>query len=143
MRYSQELRQESRAEDATMLGNSDVIAFVSTTDSDRAKTFYSEILGLRLVTDTPFAIVFDAGRTMLRVSKVEKLTPAPYTVLGWKVTDIRTIAAAFMKKGVAFERYNGLQQDEFGIWTTPDGHQVSWFKDPDGNTLSLTQFLSE
>jgi catechol 2,3-dioxygenase-like lactoylglutathione lyase family enzyme len=126
-----------------MLGKQNVIAFVAAKDPDRAKTFYNEVLGLRLVADTPFALEFDAGGTMLRVSKVEKLTPAPYTILAWKVGDIRAVAADLINKGVTFERYTGMLQDELGIWTTPDGHQVSWFKDPDGNTLSLTQFRPE
>ena len=126
-----------------MLGKQNVIAFVATTVPDRAKNFYGEILGLRLMADTPFALEFDAGGTMLLVSKVEKLTPAPYTVLGWKVANIRAVVADLMNKGVNFERYDGMRQDELGIWTSPDGNQVSWFKDPDGNTLSLTQFLPE
>ena len=126
-----------------MLDKFGVIAFVATKEPDRAKTFYRDILGLRLVTDSPFALVFDACGTMLRVSKVEKLTPAPYTVLGWKVADVHATAKSLMSEGITFERYNGMQQDEFGIWTTPDGSQVAWFKDPDGNTLSLTQFVPE
>ena len=126
-----------------MLGKQNVIAFVATTAPDRAKNFYGEILGLRLMADTPFALEFDAAGTTLRVSKVEMLAPAPYTVLGWKVVNIRAVAANLMSKGVKFERDNGMRQDESGIWTSPDGNKVSWFKDPDGNTLSLTQFLPE
>lgn len=123
-----------------MLANYDVIAIVATNQPERAKAFYSELLGLRLIADTPFALVFDAGGTMLRVSKVGELKPAPYTVLGWKVPNIRAAMEGLMKRGITFERYPALPQDELGIWTTPDGHKVSWFKDPDGNTLSLTQF---
>ena len=126
-----------------MLGGYDVIAFVATKQSERAKLFYSKTLGLRLVADTPFALVFDAGGTMLRISKVGELTPAPYTVLGWKVPNIRSAVEELTSGGVTFERYKEMPQDELGIWTTPDGHKVAWFKDPDGNTLSLTQFHSE
>jgi catechol 2,3-dioxygenase-like lactoylglutathione lyase family enzyme len=126
-----------------MLGKHDVIAFVATKHPEQAKAFYSSVLGLRLVSDTPSALVFDAGGTMLRVSKVMELTPAPYTVLGWKVVDIGAIMQDLANKGITFERCKGLAQDELGIWTTPDGHRISWFKDPDGNTLSLTQFRSE
>ena len=125
-----------------MLGTHDVIAFVATKHPERAKTFYSSVLGLRLVSDTPFAIVFDARGTMLRISKVAELTPASYTVLGWKVPDVRATMQDLANKGVTFERYKGLPQDESGIWTSPDGHRIAWFKDPDGNTLSLTQFCS-
>jgi catechol 2,3-dioxygenase-like lactoylglutathione lyase family enzyme len=126
-----------------MLGGYDVIAFVATRQPERAKLFYSKILGLRLVADTPFALVFDAGGTMLRISKVGELTPAPYTVLGWKVPNIHVTVEDLMCGGVTFERYKDMPQDELGIWMTPDGHKVAWFKDPDGNTLSLTQFHSE
>ena len=126
-----------------MLDEHEVIAFVATRQPEQAKTFYSEVLGLRLVADTPFALVFDARGTMLRISKLQDLIPAPYTVLGWKVADIRAVMEGLTNRGVTFERYKGLPQDELGVWTTPDGHQVAWFKDPDGNTLSLTQFRSE
>jgi catechol 2,3-dioxygenase-like lactoylglutathione lyase family enzyme len=125
-----------------MLGKHDVIAFVATKLPEQAKAFYSSVLGLRLVSDTPFALVYDAGGTMLRISKVAELTPAPHTVLGWKVPDIRAIMQDLANRGITFQRYKGLPQDELGIWTTPDGHRISWFKDPDGNTLSLTQFYS-
>jgi catechol 2,3-dioxygenase-like lactoylglutathione lyase family enzyme len=123
-----------------MLGKHDVIAFVPTKHPEQAKVFYGSVLGLRLDSDTPFALVFDAGGTMLRVAKVEELMPAPYTVLGWKVLDICSIMQNLANKGIAFERYKGLPQDELGVWMSPDGHRVAWFKDPDGNTLSLTQF---
>jgi len=126
-----------------MLGAYNVIAFVATKQPERAKLFYSKTLGLRLVADTPFALVFDAGGTMLRISKVGALTPAPYTVLGWKVPNIRVTVEHLTSGGVTFERYKGMPQDELGIWTTPDGDKVAWFKDPDGNTLSLTHFHSE
>ena len=126
-----------------MLGACNVIAFVATKQPERAKLFYSKTLGLRLVADTPFALVFDAGGTMLRISKVGELTPAPYTVLGWKVPNFRVTVEHLTSGGVTFERYKGMPQDELGIWTTPDGDKVAWFKDPDGNTLSLTQFHSE
>jgi catechol 2,3-dioxygenase-like lactoylglutathione lyase family enzyme len=123
-----------------MLGNCAVIAFVATTQAERAKTFYRDVLGLRLLGDDPFALVFDANGTMMRIFKVRELTPAPFTVLGWKVAEIRPAVQTLLNRGVSFERYPGMPQDEAGVWTTPEGHQVAWFKDPDGNTLSLTQF---
>ncbi|HUO06047.1 MAG TPA: VOC family protein [Candidatus Binataceae bacterium] len=123
-----------------MLNNFDLIAFVGTANLERAAAFYRDILGLRLVRDDPFGLVFDAHGTMLRISKVKELTPAPYTVLGWKVADIRAAIDDLSKRGVSFALYDGMPQDERGIWTSADGHQVAWFKDPDGNTLSLTQF---
>jgi predicted enzyme related to lactoylglutathione lyase len=83
--------------------------------------------------------VFDANGTTLRLAKVERISPAPYTVLGWLVPDIRAACARLSAAGVPFERYEGMPQDEAGIWATPGGGYVAWFKDPDGNTLSLTQ----
>jgi catechol 2,3-dioxygenase-like lactoylglutathione lyase family enzyme len=123
-----------------MLTKSKLICFAATTKPAEAKAFYRDTLGLSLVDDGPFALVFDANGTMLRVQKVRELSPAAYTTLGWEVGDILSTIKRLCKKGVRFERYVGMPQDEFGIWTTPDGSKVAWFKDPDGNILSLTEF---
>ena len=125
-----------------MLTSSDIIAFVATTQPEKARVFYSEVLGLRLVEDTPYALVFDANGTMLRIQKVQMLTTAGHTVLGWHVADMHEAVEVLQKRGVTFERYPGLPQDEQGIWTTPDGNKIAWFTDPDGNTLSLTEILN-
>lgn len=118
----------------------DLIAFAPSTDLPRSVEFYGSVLGLTHVETSPFAAVFRAGSVMLRVTKVDSLTPQPFTVLGWAVADIRATVASFTDRGVAFTRYDGMGQDDLGIWTTPNGDQVAWFRDPDGNTLSLTQF---
>ncbi|MBI3877022.1 MAG: VOC family protein [Verrucomicrobia bacterium] len=123
-----------------MLNSSKIISFVATQNPARARKFYQRTLGLKLVSDDPFALVFDAHGTMLRVQKVQDFSPATHTVLGWKVRSIRAVVAKLAKRGVRFERYAGLVQDELGVWTTPSGAKVAWFKDSDGNTLSLTQF---
>ncbi|HKP57334.1 MAG TPA: VOC family protein [Polyangiales bacterium] len=124
-----------------MLGNRKVMAFVATTDAARAKTFYRDVLGLRLIADEEYAVVFDAHGTMLRIQKAREVAPAPYTALGWEVPDIASTVAQLREKRVQFERYGFMEQDEAGIWTTPDGGgKVAWFKDPDGNLLSLTEF---
>ena len=123
-----------------MLNTSKIVCFVATQNPASARTFYEKTLGLTLMDDGPFALVFDANGTMLRVQKVEAFIPANHTVLGWQVPDIRAKTVELRKRGVRFERFEGLQQDESGIWTTPQGAKVAWFKDPDGNTLSLTQF---
>ena len=123
-----------------MLGNRDLIAFAATADAERAKAFYSSTLGLRLIEDMPFALVFDAAGTPLRVAKVAEVAPAPYTILGWSVPDMGEAVRGLAGMGVVFERYAGMPQDEHGVWITPDGARVAWFKDPDGNVLSLTQF---
>jgi catechol 2,3-dioxygenase-like lactoylglutathione lyase family enzyme len=122
------------------LSDQSLIGFVATSDPDRAKKFYSDTLGLRMASEEmPFALVFDAHGTMLRVTIVKKVIPAGYTALGWQVPDIVAAAKALSEAGVRFERYQGMQQDELGIWSSPGGAMVAWFKDADGNTLSLSQ----
>jgi catechol 2,3-dioxygenase-like lactoylglutathione lyase family enzyme len=122
------------------LSGQSVIAFVATRDPERAKEFYRDTLGLRLVgEELPFALVFDLRGIMLRVTIVKDLKPAGYTILGWQVPDIAAGAKALQKAGVQFERYPGMDQDESGIWTSPSGAKVAWFKDPDGNTLSISE----
>jgi catechol 2,3-dioxygenase-like lactoylglutathione lyase family enzyme len=123
-----------------MLGDYDVMAFTQTTQPDRAKAFYEGVLGLEFLEDSPFALVFRAGRTMLRVQKVRELSPLPFTALGWRVPDIRAAVQGLAGKGVAFERYENMNQDALGVWTSPSGAKVAWFKDPDANLLSLTEF---
>ncbi|MSV28652.1 MAG: VOC family protein [Bryobacterales bacterium] len=122
------------------LGSHKIMAFVATRDSERAKTFYGDTLGLRLISDDPFAVVFDANGTMLRVTKVREFTPFNFTVLGWEVPDIAAAVRRLGEAGVQFERYGSfMKQDELGIWDAPGGGRIAWFKDPDGNTLSLAQ----
>jgi catechol 2,3-dioxygenase-like lactoylglutathione lyase family enzyme len=123
-----------------MLQSSDLIAFVPTTDLGRARAFYEGVLGLPVTEQTDFACVFGSGGTMLRVTAVPAVARPGYTVLGWRVTDITATVRDLTAKGVTFLRFDGMNQDEDGIWTTPGGDRVAWFADPDGNTLSLTQF---
>jgi len=122
-----------------MLDTSDLIAFVATTDPARARSFYQTTLGLRLVEENAYACVFDAHGTMLRVTTVSEVARPGYTVLGWRVTDIGETVARLAAAGVVFSRYDGMEQDAQGVWTTPSGDRVAWFADPDGNVLSLTQ----
>jgi len=116
-----------------------IVAFVGTANPARAKDFYARTLGLTMISQDGFAIVFDAGGTMLRVATVPRVQPAGYTVLGWAVDDIRRAVGDLVRRGVTFRRYDGLEQDEFGIWTAPSRAKVAWFEDPDRNTLSLTE----
>ena len=125
-----------------MLESSDVIAFVAAADLARARRFYEGRLGLTAIEQNDFACVFDANGTMLRVTAVGTVSPAGYTVLGWRVTDIEGTVRELTARGVEFRHYDGMDQDEYGIWTTPGGEKVAWFTDPDGNTLSVTQFHS-
>lgn len=122
-----------------MLERAAVIAFVATTDLERTRKFYGGVLGLTLTSDDPYGLMFDANGTALRLAKVDTLSPAPYTVLGWEVADIEAAAAGLGARGIELERFEGMAQDSRGIWTVPDGGKVAWFKDPDGNLLSLTQ----
>ena len=125
-----------------MLGTMDIVAFVPTRNKEKARPFYEKTLGLRFVSDDPFALVFDAHGRMVRVvdvSSVPGFKPAPFTILGWTVGDIRKIASGLEEKGVKFERYPGMEQDKLGVWSSPSVAKVVWFKDPDGNVLSLTE----
>jgi predicted enzyme related to lactoylglutathione lyase len=122
-----------------MLAGSELVAFVGARDLEVAARFYGEVLGFELVESSSFAVVFEAGGTSLRVTRVGEVKAAPYTVLGWKVSDIEATIGALNARGVEFTRYDGLQQDEHGAWTAPGGSRIAWFADPDGNTLSLQQ----
>jgi catechol 2,3-dioxygenase-like lactoylglutathione lyase family enzyme len=125
-----------------MLSNGPLVAFVATTRPDEARAFYVDVLGLPLTQEDEFALAFQVGPTMLRVTKVGagQFQPAGYTILGWEVADIHAAVDALVERGVKFERYaEWMQQDAHGVWAAPGGAQVAWFKDPDGNTLSVTQ----
>jgi catechol 2,3-dioxygenase-like lactoylglutathione lyase family enzyme len=126
----------------SILGASKLMAFAPVTDTARARAFYEGVLGLRLVEDeAPFALVFDANGTMLRVTPVGEHKPAPFTVLGWDVESIESTAERLKAAGVQFLRFTGMNDgDALGIWTSPSGARIAWFNDPDGNVLSLTQF---
>lgn len=122
------------------LGKYDIIGFVSIVDVARAKDFYRDTLGLRLVMEEPpFALVFDANGIMLRLVMAKEIAPVLGTVLGWQVPEINATVKELAQAGVQFERYAGMDQDELGIWTSPTGAKVAWFKDPDGNTLSISE----
>jgi catechol 2,3-dioxygenase-like lactoylglutathione lyase family enzyme len=122
------------------LANCDVMAFVATTQPEKALAFYCDVLGLSFEEDSPFALVVRAPNATLRIQKVQSFEPLPFTSLGWIVKDIKATAQELIEKGVNFERFEWMNQDDLGVWASPSGALVSWFKDPDGNVLSLTQF---
>lgn len=124
-----------------MLATSKIIAFVPTTDPLRSRAFYGGILGLRFVKDDGFALVFDANGIMVRVAKGRDFKPAQYTILGWEASDIETTLTEMADNGVRFEQFGLPGQDKIGIWTAPNGDKVAWFKDPDGNILSISQHV--
>jgi catechol 2,3-dioxygenase-like lactoylglutathione lyase family enzyme len=117
-----------------------MIGFVITNDAGKAKTFYGDVLGFRLTNDDEYALTFDANGTMLRVNKGSDFKPAPGTVLGWEVEDIHAAIRELAPRGVHFEQFGlpFMEQDELGVWTPPNGDRVAWFKDPDGNVLSIS-----
>jgi catechol 2,3-dioxygenase-like lactoylglutathione lyase family enzyme len=121
------------------LGSEKIVAFVATARPAEAKAFYRDTLGLPLVDENPFALVFDAHGTMLRVTSVDTVVVAGYTVLGWQVPDIADTVRQLGQAGVEFQRYEGMGQDPLGIWQSPSGAKIAWFKDPDGNTLSVSE----
>jgi catechol 2,3-dioxygenase-like lactoylglutathione lyase family enzyme len=125
-----------------VLADAELIAFVPTIDLDRAVAFYQGVLGLRLVEETPQAAVFAVDGTMLRVSVVAEVAPQPFTTLGWRVADITATVGWLADRGVRANRYDGLDQDDAGVWTAPGGDRVAWFFDPDGHTLSVTEFVA-
>jgi catechol 2,3-dioxygenase-like lactoylglutathione lyase family enzyme len=123
-----------------MLPNSKLIGFALTNKPDEAREFYEKKLGLPFVSDDGFALVFDSGGNMIRIAKAGKpIDPLQSTVLGWEVPDIEAEVKDLSGKGVTFERYGFVQQNEQGIWDAPGGARIVWFKDPDGNVLSLSQ----
>ena len=124
-----------------LLGSSKIAAFSATANPERAKAFYRDQLGLKLVSDEPYALVFDANGTMLRVASVREHHPQPFTILGWDVDSIENTVKQLTAAGVEFLRFPGMNDgDALGIWTSPSGARVAWFHDPDKNALSLTQF---
>ena len=122
-----------------LASSSKVVTFVPTKNAEQARLFYEDTLGLTFQSDDAFALVFEQNGTMLRVVRVGNFTPAPFTVLGWDVENIVAAAADLRDRGVAFQKFPGLDQDEAGIWTAPNAARVAWFLDPDGNVLSISQ----
>jgi catechol 2,3-dioxygenase-like lactoylglutathione lyase family enzyme len=133
----------------SILGTSKIVAFAAIRDRDAARTFYRDVLGFSLLGEDQFAIVFDANGTTLRLTPIPDWTPPKFTVLGWEVTDIETTVKGMVAAGITFERFPWMKdQDELGIWTSPSGPgvasvhagaRVAWFKDPDGNVLSVSE----
>jgi catechol 2,3-dioxygenase-like lactoylglutathione lyase family enzyme len=125
-----------------MLASNKIIGFVLTTDFARARDFYEGKLGLQFVGQDDFALVLSAGGNMIRIAKAPEFTPLHSTVLGWEVTDIEAEAKWLESRGVQLEKYPWVQS-ETGIWSAPGGDKVAWFKDPDGNVLSLSQHAAK
>jgi catechol 2,3-dioxygenase-like lactoylglutathione lyase family enzyme len=125
--------------EANMLASGKIVGFVPTTDYDKARAFYEGKLGFQFVSLDQFALVMSVGDHMIRIAKVPNFTPLQGTILGWEVEDIEAVVAWLRDRGVATEKYPFVQDRELGIWTAPTGDKVAWFKDPDGNILSVSQ----
>jgi catechol 2,3-dioxygenase-like lactoylglutathione lyase family enzyme len=124
-----------------MFGSTNIVAFVPTKDAEKARAFYVDVLGLRFIKDDGFAMVLDANGILVRVARAQ-FTPAQFTILGWQVKNIEKTAVELQEKGVHLERFGFFEQDALGIWTAPTGDKVAWFKDPDGNVLSVSQHVA-
>lgn len=121
-----------------MLTDETLTAFLATANADAARAFYEGVLGLTFVVDSEHLMVLQSGRSRVAFQKTDKVTPPHGTAMGWNVADLPASVRSLAAKGVVFERYEGMQQDELGIWSPAPGHGVAWFKDPDGNLLSLS-----
>lgn len=124
-----------------MLNNSKIIGFAPTKDAANAKHFYVDQLGLEFVSEDEYALVLNANGNMIRIIKGADFKPVHYTVLGWEVKNIESMASGLKSRGVVFEQYPFIQDKELGIWNTPSGDKVAWFKDPDGNVLSISEHV--
>ena len=122
-----------------MLAATKLMAFIPTRDFARARSFFEGTLGLKVLSQDDFAMVLDANGTRIRVTQVGDFQPQKFTILGWQVPNIEQAVSEMSGKGVKFEIYNFPGQDNRGIWTAPGGDKVAWFKDPDGNVLSVSQ----
>ena len=125
-----------------MMRHATLVAFLATTDLNRSREFFVERIGLSCTEQTAYACVSDANGTPLRVTFVDEMRAAPYTVLAWVVDDIAERVHSLIDRGVRFERFEGMVQDDLGVWTTPGDDRVAWFKDPDRNVLSLTEYAA-
>jgi catechol 2,3-dioxygenase-like lactoylglutathione lyase family enzyme len=121
-----------------MLHDKKLVAFIATAKPDQAKRFYTDTLGLVLIREDAFALTYETETTMLRIQKVQGFTPQPFTALGWEVPDMDAMVRGLGVKGVHFEQFGLSGQDQRGVWTAPGGTKVAWFKDPDGNVLSIS-----
>jgi catechol 2,3-dioxygenase-like lactoylglutathione lyase family enzyme len=118
-----------------------VVTFLMTQNPDAAIAFYRDKLGLKFLRDDHFALVFDMNGVMLRIVKAKNFTPAQGTVLGWEARDIAATMKKLVQNGIVFEHYPNMGQDADGICTFPGGAKVAWFRDPDGNVLSISQHV--
>jgi catechol 2,3-dioxygenase-like lactoylglutathione lyase family enzyme len=128
-------------EEVDMLAAGKMMGFVPTKDYEAARGFYEGKLGFAFVSLDQFALVVSAGEHKIRIVKMSNYTPLPGTILGWQVERIEEVARWLQDRGVTLEKYPFVQDKELGIWNAPGGARVAWFKDPDGNILSISQHV--
>ena len=125
-----------------MLDTGKMVGFVPTTDYAKAREFYESKLGFKFVSLDQFALVMRVGGHQVRIVKMVNFKPLQGTILGWEVASIEATATWLKERGVVLEKYPFVQDQELGIWTAPSGDRVGWFKDPDGNVLSVSQHVA-
>ena len=126
----------------TRLSTSNIIAFVPSTNLHKSKLFYEDKLGLTLKSFDDIALEFKIDKVVLRVTKVSEFNPADYTIFGWEIDDIDATIKELLLQKIEFKKFDNFKQTDLGVCTFPDGGKVAWFNDPDGNTLSITEFLN-
>jgi catechol 2,3-dioxygenase-like lactoylglutathione lyase family enzyme len=124
-----------------MLRQNKLLGFALVTDTKRSRKFYEDVLGLKFKSEDQFALVMETDTNMIRLSPVKDHTPAQHTVLGWEVKGIEKVAIFLRERGIVFEKYPWIEPNELGIWNSPSGDKVAWFKDPDGNVISISQHV--
>lgn len=122
-----------------MLASKNLMGFVVTKDYDAARGFYEGKLGFEFLSLDQYAMVMKAGKSMIRIVRLRDFRAAQYTVLGWELENIEETVRWLTERGVVFEKYPFVQDRELGVWTAPNGDKVAWFKDPEGNVLSVSQ----
>lgn len=122
-----------------MISSGKLMGFLATHDYERAKQFFVGKLGAKFVSQDQFALAVEIGGHQIRVVKIPDFAPVKWTVLGWEVTDVTATVKWLAERGVSTEKYPFVADKELGIWEAPSGAKVAWFKDPDGNVLSVSQ----
>ena len=135
------LEKDLKRKVVIMLAAGKMVGFLFTNDYVLARDFYERKLGCEFLSEDQFALALKLGGHMIRIVKMPNFVAMRGTVLGWEVADIEAVTGWLKGRGVTLEQYPFIQDQERGIWTTPDGNKVAWFKDPDGNVLSVSQHL--
>jgi predicted enzyme related to lactoylglutathione lyase len=121
-----------------MLSNTKAYSGIAVTDMDRARQFYAETLGIRTSEEYGLMWLHHPGGRDTLVYEQSGAVPASFTILNFQVDDIDAAVDSLAARGVRFERYDDLAQDDKAIFRE-DGPFIAWFRDPSGNVLSVLQ----